>query len=83
MASEVKHTPGPIKVGRFGSRNLYLGPNRNAPAMRLSEAKAAFSHLATLRAHLADEIAYSMATGFGDHAKIGRLDAAIAKAEGK
>jgi hypothetical protein len=80
--SASNHTPGPIKVGRFGTRNFYLGPNRRAPAMCLSEAKAAFRHLASLRSELDAEIAYSKETGFGDHAKIGRLDAAIAKVEG-
>lgn len=41
------------------------------------------SVLAELKALLANELVYSMATGLGDHAKIGRLDAAIAAAEGR
>ena len=77
MTNTITHTQAPIKVGRFGSRNLYLGPNRNAPAMRLPEAKAAFLRLHQLRAERDAEVAYSMATGWGDHAKIARLDAAI------
>ena len=77
-----RSTLGPVKIGRFGSRNLYLGPNPNMPAMRLPEAKAAFSRLAALRSERDAEIAYSMATGFGDHAKVARLDAAISHAAG-
>lgn len=73
----------PVKIATVAGRGYYLGPNRNAPAMRLKEAVAAFEKLATLRAERAREIAYSMETGFGDHAKIGRLDAEIAAMMGR
>lgn len=66
-------------VGRIGTRNMYLAPDGRT-GMRYAEAKAAHAHVAALRSERDDEIAYSMATGLGDHAKIARLDAALAKA---
>ncbi|MER9814252.1 hypothetical protein [Mesorhizobium sp. M0129] len=73
----------PQKITRVAGRCYYLGPNHNAPAMRLPDAKAAFDKLAKLRVELAGEVTFSKATGFGDHAKIGRLVAEIAMAEGR
>lgn len=72
----------PQKIAIVAGRGYYLGPNRNAPAMRLNDAKAAFKTLDGLKADRDAEIAYSMATGFGDHAKIARLDAEISRMEG-
>jgi hypothetical protein len=66
-----------VKVGRFGTRNLYLGPNGRT-GMRFGEAREAFKRVRDLRAQIDAEVAYSMATGFGDHAKIARLDADLA-----
>lgn len=66
------------KIGRIGTRNMYLGPDGRT-AMRFRDAKAAYAAAAKLRAELDAEISYSMATGFGDHAKISRLDAEVAK----
>lgn len=70
------------KIGRVGTRNMYLAPDGRT-SMRFPEAKAAHAKLSQMRSDRDAEIAYSMATGWGDHAKIGRLDAAIAKAEGR
>lgn len=70
------------KIGRVGSRNLYLAPDGRT-GLRYDAAKAAFRVVERLRKELDDEVAYSMATGFGDHAKIARLDAAIAAATGR
>lgn len=70
------------KIGRIGARNMYLAPDGRT-GLRYPEAKAAHAQLARLRSDRDAEVAYSMATGFGDHAKISRLDAAIAKAEGR
>lgn len=67
------------KIGRIGTRNMYLAPDGRT-SMRYPEAKAAHATLAQMKADLDAEVAYSMATGLGDHAKIARLDAAIAAA---
>jgi hypothetical protein len=66
-------------IARVGTRNIYLGPDGRT-GMHYREAKAAHTRAAELRTELDAEVAYSKATGFGDHAKIARLDAAIAKA---
>lgn len=66
-------------ISRVGTRNMYLGPDGRT-GMRYHEAKAAHALVSALKAERDAEIAFSMATGFGDHAKIARLDAAIAKA---
>ncbi len=69
-------------IGRIGTRNMYLAPDGRT-ALRYQQAKDAHAHAASLRRERDAEIAYSMSTGFGDHAKIGRLDAAIAQMEGR
>lgn len=52
---------------------------RDADAQKAAEARATLKD--QLTASLDAEVAYSKATGFGDHAKIGRLEAELAKAE--
>lgn len=78
--SDAKQTiKTPVKVARVAGRCYYLGPNKNAPAMRLADAKEAFKRLANLESELHEAVAYSKASGHGDHAKISRLDAEIAR----
>jgi hypothetical protein len=57
---------------------MYLAPDGRT-GLRYPEAKAAHAKIAELQASRDAEIAYSMATGFGDHAKIARLDAMISE----
>jgi hypothetical protein len=73
----------PTNIGRYGTHNLYLGPNRNAPAMRYAAAKAAIARVATLRSELDAAVAHSKATGHGDHANENRLIDAIRQATGR
>lgn len=71
----------PQNIGRFGARNMYLGPSGSA--MRYPEALAACRAHAQLRCTIDAEIAYAKETGLGDHGKITRLLSDLAVMEGR
>lgn len=73
--------PKLVKIGRYGTRSLYLSPDGRF-GMRYAEAKAAHANVSQMLSDLDAEVAYGLETGLGDHAKVDNLLAAIRSATG-